>query len=72
MYKRQHPESSDWIVREPVVFDEDHGIAIFGIDAAGTVWLGQNAERLADFGVDANAVRAFAKVAGPVFAVDTF
>ena len=69
-----HPASSDWIASEPLVFSEESGIAIFGFAAEGVRWLRRNAEKLAEFGADPNAVRTFADAASEdnVFAVDTF
>jgi hypothetical protein len=66
------PEAADWIAKNPVAFDEERGVAIFGVAAAVAGWLLQNTALLTDFGVDVGAVRDFANLRGPFFAVDTF
>jgi hypothetical protein len=66
-----HPQSVKWF-GEPVVNDEAGGLAVFGLKPAAVTWLVKNADMLADFGADADALRKFGDGRGAVYAVDTF
>jgi hypothetical protein len=69
-----HSGSAKWIATEPVVFDEESGIAVFEFADEGVAWMKDNAEQLAEFGADPESVRAFAmsQGSGNVYAIDTF
>ena len=69
-----HSGSAEWIADNPVVFDEESGIAVFKFADAGVAWMKDNAEQLAEFGADPRVVRAFAMTegSGNVYAIDTF
>jgi len=65
-------EAAAWIAKEPIVFDEENGLAIFEFSSSGVAWLRNNSAALHDFGPDVAALSALDAGDGTLYAVDTF
>ncbi|QDU43668.1 hypothetical protein Mal52_21440 [Symmachiella dynata] len=65
-------EAAAWIANEPIVFDEENGLAIFEFSPSGVAWLRNNSAALKDIGPDAAALSALDGADGTLYAVDTF
>lgn len=66
--------ASDWMRGEPVVFNEENGVAIGRFSVEGVRWLRDFGQRLLEFGADPVLVAEFASRCkeGHVYFLDAF
>jgi hypothetical protein len=66
--------ANDWMAAQPVILDEDGGLAIFAFVNEGVLWLRNNADTLTDFDINPDEIRNFAVLTfnSNVYAIDTF
>ncbi|TWU09561.1 hypothetical protein CA54_48030 [Symmachiella macrocystis] len=65
-------EAAAWIAKEPIVFDEENGLAIFEFSSSGVVWLLNHSVALHRWNADVAALSALDGAGGTLYVVDTF
>jgi hypothetical protein len=68
-----NPDSSNWSIGEPVVFDEKTGVVLLNYSKESLTWFKNNFEILSKYGVLEETVESFCSVCNEsLYCLDTF